>query len=602
MLFGDAKKNCDSILAELHQHADRHEKTNKGKVDHRIEMDLKEPEEDQVVVVLPDVRRVIGVPKEIFPGENRVALVPEACSKLRQRGYGCIIESGAGLAADYTDDEYLDAGCEVVDSVMEVYEQADIIFKVRCPGPIGGGGDGDQSSSSGGGPHEVEFLNPKHVYVSYINPAGNEELIARMAEKGCTALSMDCVPRTSKAQKLDSLSSMANLGGYRAVMEAANVYGSTFMGQITSAGKLEAAKVLVIGAGVSGLAAIGAAKSLGAIVRAFDTRLVTKEQVESMGAEFLVLDFEEGGEGAGGYAKVMSEEFLAAEMALFHEQAKEVDIIITTASIPNRRAPILIKEYMIKDMKPGSVLVDLAAHGGGNVEGTVAGTLVTTPNLVRIIGYTDLPSRMAHVSSRLYAANLVALLGEMDEEKGAENFKVDDTNSIIDPMIVCRGQDVVWAPPQAPPPSASSSPDPFEGDDDKPVRRNDGIIERLIAGWDSLPAPLRFLIIILLILIVTVGLGALAPITYHTALLVFCLAFVLGYLLIWNVTPALHTPLMSVTNAISGVVLLSGLVIIGDTIDSAGSALGFIAVVVASVNVFGGFVATQRMLAMFKRR
>ena len=340
----------------------------------------------------------IGIPKEVHSGEQRVALTPETAERIQKLGFEISVESGAGEAAQFSDAAYREAGVEVVDETRALWANSDIIMKVRQP-----------EAHPGLGVDETELLPEKSTLISFIWPAQNPNLLENIKARNATAIAMDAVPRISRAQKLDALSSMANIAGYRAVVEAANNFGRFFTGQITAAGKVPPAKIMVIGAGVAGLAAIGAARGMGAIVRAFDTRPEVKQQVESMGAEFLELDFEEEGSGVGGYAKVMSEEFIKAEMALFSEQAKDVDIIITTALIPGKPAPKLITAEMVRTMKPGSVVVDLAAEQGGNCELTEPGQVVVKHD-VTLIGHTDLPSRMAAQSSQLYGTNLWHML------------------------------------------------------------------------------------------------------------------------------------------------------------------------------------------------
>ena len=379
----------------------------------------------------------IGVPRESHPGERRVATTPEVASQLMKLGYGVAVQSGAGEEASFSDDAYREVGCDILGSTRDVYEQCDIVLKVRAP-------EGD----------EVGLLRSGQTLISFIWPAQNPDLLKTLTERGVTALAMDSVPRISRAQKMDALSSMANIAGYRAVVEAAQHFGRFFTGQITAAGKVPPAKVLVIGAGVAGLAAIGAARSMGAIVRAFDTRPEVKEQVESMDADFLMLDFEEeDGSGEGGYAKVMSKEFIEAEMALFAEQAKDVDIIITTALIPGKPAPRLITADMVESMKDGSVIVDLAAEQGGNCE-------VTKPNEcykydgVTIIGYTDMASRLAAQSSQLYGTTLRHLLTDMTPEKDG-NIVIDFEDEVVRGATVCRQGEITYPPP---PPQISAAP------------------------------------------------------------------------------------------------------------------------------------------------
>ena len=509
----------------------------------------------------------IGVPKEIYENEARVAATPDTVKKLQKLGFEILIQSGAGEAANFTDEAYEKAGCKIIADAQSLWEQANIILKVRAPQD-----------------EEIENLPEGKTIISFIWPAQNEELLNKLASRNATVLAMDSIPRISRAQKMDALSSMANIAGYRAVIEAANNFGRFFTGQITAAGKVPPAKVMVIGAGVAGLAAIGAARSLGAIVRAFDTRPVVKEQVESLGAEFLELEFEEDGSGAGGYAKVMSKEFIDAEMALFREQAKELDIIITTALIPGRPAPKLILTDMVESMKEGSVIVDLAAEQGGNCE-------VTKPNEiykykgVTIIGLTDLPSRMAAQSSQLYGTNLWHLLKDMG---GAEDYKVDYEDQVVRGALVLHEGKITWPPPKIENPSptppknvAAATPTAQPQKEEK--KSNSGLAWVLLAAG------------------ALVGIGVGAPESFLSHFTVFVLACFVGWQVIWNVSPALHTPLMSVTNAISGIIILGGMLQISNDITSPTVILGAIAILVGTINISGGFLVTQRMLKMFRK-
>lgn len=510
----------------------------------------------------------IGVPKEIYPGERRVATTPEVVKQLAKLGYDVAIESGAGSAANFSDDDYREAGCEVVSSTADLWQGADIVMKVRAP---------DEQ--------ETEFLRSGQVLISFLWPAQNPEHLKTLTDKGVTAMAMDGIPRISRAQKMDALSSMANIAGYRAVVEAAQNFGRFFTGQITAAGKVPPAKVLVIGAGVAGLAAIGAAKSMGAIVRSFDTRPEVKEQVESMDAEFLMLDFEddEDGSGEGGYAKVMSEAFIEAEMALFAEQAKDVDIIITTALIPGKPAPKLITADMVASMKDGSVVVDLAAEQGGNCELTEPDELVVKEG-VTIVGYTDLPSRMAAQSSQLYGTNLRHLLTDMTPEKDGEAV-VDMEDEVVRGATVCIGGETTWPPPapklSAAPKQAEPEPAPVPVAEEKKSAAGP-VITALVGGLALL------------------GLGAVAPPSFMAHFTVFVLACFVGYMVIWNVTPALHTPLMSVTNAISSIIVIGALLQVSSDVP----VIKWIAVatlLITSVNIAGGFAVTRRMLDMFRK-
>jgi H+-translocating NAD(P) transhydrogenase subunit alpha len=508
---------------------------------------------------------IIGIPKEVSENEARVAATPDTVKKLQKLGFDILIQSGAGEAANFPDETYEKAGCKIIPDALSLWQQANIILKVRAPQE-----------------KEVENLPDGKTIISFIWPAQNEALLNQLADRNATVIAMDAIPRISRAQKMDALSSMANIAGYRAVIEAANNFGRFFTGQITAAGKVPPAKVMVIGAGVAGLAAIGAARSLGAVVRAFDTRPVVKEQVESLGAEFLELEFAEDGTGTGGYAKVMSQEFIDAEMALFREQAQEIDIIITTALIPGRPAPKLILTDMVESMKEGSVIVDLAAEQGGNCE-------VTRPNEVykykgvTIVGLTDLPSRMAAQSSQLYGTNLWHLLKDMG---GAEDYKVDYEDEVVRGALILHEGKITWPPPQINNPSPTLPPKqatPVVAEKKEAKKSSSGL------AW------------ILLATGALVGIGIGAPESFLSHFTVFILACFVGWQVIWNVSPALHTPLMSVTNAISGIIILGGMLQISGNLTSPTVILGAIAILVGTINISGGFLVTQRMLKMFQK-
>ena len=510
----------------------------------------------------------IGVPSETHPGERRVAITPDVAEQLQKLGFSVAIESGAGETASFGDGAYGAAGVEVVQDRAELWSGSDIILKVRAPSD-----------------DELGLFHSGQVLISFLWPAQNPELLQRLAQAGVTALAMDSIPRISRAQKLDALSSMANIAGYRAVVEAAQHFGRFFTGQITAAGRVPPAKVLVIGAGVAGLAAIGVARSMGAIVRAFDTRPEVKEQVESMDGEFLMLEFEEEGSGEGGYAKVMSEEFIKAEMALFAEQAKDVDIIITTALIPGRPAPELITEAMVESMKPGSVIVDLAAEQGGNCEVTEADRIIHRHG-VTVIGYTDLPSRLSAQSSQLYGTNLRHLLSDMCQEGDGE-LTVDMEDEVIRGATVVKDGEITWPPPK---PAAPPSPPP------QPAEATEA---------PSVPAkPKRSFLGPLLTFglggLALLGLGAVAPPSFMAHFTVFVLACFVGYMVIWNVTPALHTPLMSVTNAISSIIIIGALIQISSPLTWIAWVAG-LTVFITSINIAGGFAVTRRMLDMFRK-
>lgn len=506
----------------------------------------------------------IGVPQERLANETRVAATPKTVEQLRKLGFDIAVERDAGKLASFDNDAFVQAGAVIVDG-DDVW-QSDIILKVNAPDD-----------------EEIARVRDGATVISFIWPALNPELMTKLSARNITVMAMDAVPRISRAQALDALSSMANIAGYRAIVEAAHEFGRFFTGQITAAGKVPPAKVMVIGAGVAGLAAIGAANSLGAIVRAFDTRPEVKEQVQSMGAEFLELDFAEEAGSGDGYAKVMSEAFIKAEMALFAAQAKEVDIIVTTALIPGKPAPKLITREMVDSMQPGSVVVDLAAQNGGNCEYTVPGEVFVTPNGVKIIGYTDLPGRLPTQSSQLYGTNLVNLLKLLCKEKDG-NIVVDFEDVVIRGVTVVRDGEVTWP---APPVQVSAQPK----------------VEAKPAAAAAEPAkptsPLKKYVLMALVIVLFGWLASVAPKEFLGHFTVFALACVVGYYVVWNVSHALHTPLMSVTNAISGIIVVGALLQIGH--GGWVSLLSFVAVLIASINIFGGFTVTQRMLKMFRK-
>ncbi len=513
----------------------------------------------------------IGIPKEIAPGERRVACTPAEVSQLRKLGYDVLVEAGAGLAAGHADGNYVNAGASVYDDTEALWQQADIICKVRPPMDHPVLGD-----------HEASLMSKNKILISLFFPAQNELLYTGIAESGGTVIAMDAIPRISRAQKMDVLSSMSNVAGYRAVIEASQHFGRFFTGQITAAGKIPPAKVLVIGAGVAGLSATGTAVGMGAIVRAFDTRPEVREQVESINAEFLEVEFEEDGSGAGGYAKVMSPEFIEAEMALFLEQAKDVDIIITTALIPGKPAPKLITAEMVEAMKPGSVIVDMAAEQGGNCELTVPGE-VSVVHDVSIIGYTDLPSRMAAQSSQLYATNVRHLLTDLTPQKDGE-LVLDLDDDVVRGSTVVKQGEILWPPPPIQVSVApKASPEPVAPEQPEKTNRTGSTVAAIA-------------IAVLAIL----AMGAVAPASFMSHFTVFVLACFIGWQVIWNVTPALHTPLMSVTNAISGTIVIGAMLQVSAPGNLA-MGLAVAAVTLASINIAGGFLVTQRMLGMFRK-
>ncbi len=517
----------------------------------------------------------IGVPKEVLKDEKRVALTPETAGRIQKLGYQLKIQKGAGLDASFTDEAYRDAGVEVVDRVANVWTGTDIVMKVRPPT------DG-----------EVKKLGKDQTLISFLYPGQNDELLKKLNERKPRAvMAMDMVPRISRAQKLDALSSMANIAGYRAVVEAANNFGRFFTGQVTAAGKVPPAKVLVIGAGVAGLAAIGAARSMGAIVLAFDIRPEVAEQIESMGAQFLFLDFagEEGGT-EGGYAKPSSPEFREKQLELFRAQAPEVDIVITTALIPGRPAPKLWLKDMVEAMKPGSVIVDLAAEQGGNCDLTVSGDKITTDSGVTIIGYTDLVSRMAAQSSQLYGTNLRHLLDDLTPEKDGQ-MVIDMEDTVVRGVTVSRDGEITYPPP---PVATSVAPKPKPApkvDPEEEARKTEAL-----AAARSRTTGLVFGGAALLLALI----GLTAPPAFLSYFMVFVLAVIVGYYVIWNVTPSLHTPLMAVTNAISGIIVIGALLQISSS-SVLVLLLAAFGVLIATINISGGFLVTRRMLAMFQK-
>ena len=525
----------------------------------------------------------IGVPRETFPLEKRVAAVPETVEKLIKLGFSVAVESSAGDAANFSDDAYRAAGAQVVDSAAALWATSDIVFKVRAPGA-----------------DELALMRPGTTLIGFVWPAQNPQLMEQLAAKQATVLAIDCLPRTlSRAQKMDALTSTAGVSGYRAVIEAANAFGRYFNGQITAAGKVPPAKVFIAGAGVAGLAAIGTAANLGAIVRANDTRAEVADQVKSLGGEFVKVDYEEDGAGGGGYAKVMSEGFQAAQRAMYAQQAKEADIIITTALIPGKPAPRLITEEMVKSMKPGSVIVDMAAEQGGNCELTVRDEAVVRHG-VTIIGYTDLASRLAKQSSTLYATNLLRLTEELCKAKdGVAVVNMED--DAIRGLTVIKQGEITWP---APPLKAAAAPAP------KPAAAPAATEKKSAHGHGSSgPLPAKTLAILFAVAAVAFWfIGAYAPAAFLGHFTVFVLACFIGYMVVWNVTPALHTPLMSVTNAISSIIAIGALVQIASPAagsdgrpDSLITWLAFAALILTAINMFGGFAVTRRMLAMFRK-
>ncbi|KAL4904252.1 hypothetical protein BDW74DRAFT_154516 [Aspergillus multicolor] len=527
------------------------------------------------VPVVPYSSLTIGVPREIFPNERRVALTPQNVALLIKKGFGrVLVERGAGEGAQFLDQEYEKAGATLVNQGA-IWSQSNIVLKVRGP-------------QINGGFNEIEALNPGSTVISFLYPAQNQPLVHKLASRGATSFAMDMVPRISRAQVFDALSSMANIAGYKAVLEASNHFGRFLTGQVTAAGKIPPSKVLVIGAGVAGLSAIASARRLGAIVRGFDTRPAVREQVQSLGAEFIEVDIQEDGAGQGGYAKEMSKEFIEAEMKLFMEQAREVDIIITTALIPGKPAPKLITKEMVVAMKPGSVIVDLAAEAGGNCEATIPGQL-TTYHDVTVIGYTDFPSRLPTQSSTLYSNNITKYLLSMAPQE--KSFGIDLSDEVVRGSIVTlNGEILPPAPRPAPPP-----PPKVEA-----VAPSTAKAELALTPWQKVSREVA---------ITTAGMGTVLALGKATSpvfmsnMLTFGLAGLVGYRAVWGVAPALHSPLMSVTNAISGMVGIGGFFIMGGGYlpTTIPELLGSVSVLLAFMNVSGGFVITKRMLDMFKR-
>jgi NAD(P) transhydrogenase subunit alpha len=525
---------------------------------------------------------LIGVPKETATGEKRVATVPDVVEKLVKLGFSVAVQSGAGDAANFADDTYRAAGAEVVPTAAELWAKSDIVFKVRGPSP-----------------EEVGLMREGGTLVSFIWPAQNPELMQQLAAKRATVLAIDSLPRQlSRAQKMDALTSMAGISGYRAVIEAANAFGRFFNGQITAAGKIPPAKVFIAGAGVAGLAAIGTAANLGAIVRANDTRAEVADQVVSLGGEFVKVDYEEEGSGGGGYAKVMSEGFQQAQREMYAKQAKDADIIITTALIPGKPAPKLITAEMVASMKPGSVIVDMAGEQGGNCELTVPGEAVVRHG-VTIIGYTDLVSRLAKQSSTLYSTNLLRVTEELCKTKdGVINVNMDD--DAIRGLTVIKEGSITWPPPppklpavapQAKPATAAAAPKGHGHGGGEPMS-----VKSLATVFGI--GALAFGLV-----------GLYAPASFLSHFTVFVLACFVGYMVVWNVTPSLHTPLMSVTNAISSIIAIGALVQVAPPLAGGGVdrpnllilGLAVFALALTAINMFGGFAVTRRMLAMFRK-
>ncbi|WP_227271476.1 Re/Si-specific NAD(P)(+) transhydrogenase subunit alpha [Roseobacter weihaiensis] len=521
----------------------------------------------------------IGTPKEIFEGEARVAMTPDSALQLQKLGHDCVIETGAGEKAGFADKAYKDAGVSVVKTAAALFKAADVVAKVRAPSDA-----------------EVKRLREGQTLISFFNPAGNTELMEAAAKKGATVIAMDMVPRISRAQKMDALSSMANIAGYRAVIEAGNNFGRFFTGQVTAAGKVPPAKVLVVGAGVAGLAAIGTATSLGAITYAFDVRPEVAEQIESMGAEFVFLEFEEASQDSsatGGYAAPSSPEFREKQLEKFREMAPDIDIVICTALIPNREAPELWTEDMVKMMKPGSVIVDLAAEKGGNCKLTVMDEKIVTDNGVTIVGYTDFPSRMAAQASTLYATNIRHMMTDLTPEKdGVIHHNMED--DVIRGATITHASEVTYPPP---PPKVAAIAAAPKKDKPKELTAEEKRAEE-VAAFKKQTQTQVGLLALGGALVLAVGL--VAPASFMQHFIVFILSVFIGFQVIWGVAHSLHTPLMAVTNAISSIIILGALIQIGSS-SLLITLLAALAVFMASINIFGGFLVTRRMLAMFQK-
>jgi NAD(P) transhydrogenase subunit alpha len=522
----------------------------------------------------------IGTPQEVFDSEARVAMTPDSALQLQKLGFDCVLEKGAGIAAGFSDEAYRVAGVEIVGTAAALWKAADVVAKVRPPNDT-----------------EAKRLKSGQTLISFFWPAENPSQMNLLAKKGVSVIAMDMVPRISRAQKMDALSSMANIAGYRAVIEASNNFGRFFTGQVTAAGKVPPAKVLIVGAGVAGLAAIGTATSLGAITYAFDVRSEVAEQIESMGAEFVFLDFEDqnvqDGSATGGYAAPSSPEFREKQLAKFRELAPEIDIVITTALIPGRDAPKLWLEDMVALMKPGSVVIDLASEKGGNCDLTVMDEKVVSPNGVTIVGYSDFPSRMAAQASTLYANNIRHMLTDLTPEKSGEiNHNMED--DVIRGATVTHAGEVTFPPP---PPKISAIAAAPKKETPKGQTADEKRAAEVAAFQEATKQQVGLLAIGAAVMLV---IGAYAPVSFMQHFIVFALACFIGFQVIWNVSHALHTPLMAVTNAISGIIILGALLQIGSS-SVLVVILAAISVLIATINIVGGFMVTQRMLAMFQK-
>ena len=520
----------------------------------------------------------IGALKEIFAGERRVALTPESAIQLQKLGHVCMVERGAGISAGFSDAHYKAAGVIIAPTAAALTKASDIIVKVQPPSAA-----------------EIKRISASKTLISFFYPSANQTLMELAQSKGVSVIAMDMVPRISRAQKMDALSSMANIAGYRAVIEASNNFGRFFTGQVTAAGKVPPAKVLVVGAGVAGLAAIGTSTSLGAITYAYDVRPEVAEQVESMGAEFVFLDFsDEQADGAetGGYAPVSSPEFAAAQLAKFREICSDMDIVITTALIPNREAPELWTSDMVASMKPGSVIIDLAAEKGGNCKLTVMDERVVTDNGVIIIGYTDFPSRMAAQASTLYSNNIRHMVADLTPAKdGLIVHNMED--DVIRGATITYGSEITFPPPPPKIQAIAAKPKKTASI----LTPEELMVNEALAYKKTTRQQYGLLVVGGMLMLL---LGAYAPASFMQHLIVFALSCFIGFQVIWGVAHALHTPLMAITNAISGIVVVGALLQIGSS-NIIVWLLASLSVLIATINIVGGFMVTRRMLAMFQK-
>lgn len=587
MYLGDAKKSTDKLVALLGEH--KGEEVAQTKAADVEAVAPKESEEDKFRAEIPELLKKtvvkLGVIEEVDLSERKVAVVPDGAKRLLKAGVEVILQSGAGVGAEFSDDQYELVGAKILPTAQEVFDAADIVVKIREP-----------TYNPQAEKHEIDMVGKGKSLISFLGPRTDKgkELMDMAQKAGVNLLAVDAIPRISRAQSLDVLSSQAKIAGYRAVVQAANVYQRFLNGEVTAAGSFQPSKIMVIGAGVAGLAAIGTGKNMGAIVRAFDTRLETKEQVESLGGEFLVLDFggEDGGDSAG-YAKVMSDDFIKKEMEMFKEQAKEVDIIITTAAIPGRRAPILIKEEAVNEMKRGSVIVDLAGSTGGNCALTKPGQTYVH-NGVTIIGSDMSNQAMAWQASTMFSNNIVNLFGILINKE--HEFDIDMNDQVIRGMTCVKDSEITFPPP-ASVTATTATPKKNAPEMKLAEAKEPGFLDQRLFDL----APISEFLLLAFVGFFFGIVATYAPVTFAQQLGYFILAGFLGYYLIWNVEPALFSPLMSTSNALSGVVILAGILMCSVDKGSPTSVLGCVATGVAAINVFGGFAVSYRMLLMFKK-